>query len=416
MDTAQLDQALVSHDLYANPEKAYEVFRQLHAEDPLHWTDPKGHHPFWAVTKRADLAEVGRRNDVFLSSVQAFLQDDEEMALTMAASGKKTAPIRTIITMDGDEHKAYRGILQGYFMPANIRTKLPQLQDCARKLVDKMEALGGECDFVKDIAVYYPLLFITTLMDLPEEDHDKILRLTMRLMAPKDKQAGEGANIAAASKEFGAYFAGVVADRRANPTEDLASLIANAEVNGEPIGVMEAVSYYIVLATAGHDTTSSTLSCGIHQLLKHPDQFAELRANPKAVPLAVEEMFRFASPVKHFVRTAAQDYELRGKTIREGDALALFFHFANFDPEVYEDPYAFRINRAPNRHIAFGMGAHSCLGQHLARLVIPTFLTEFNERVESIELAGDPKYVASNRISGLSSLPVRYRFRQKAAA
>ena len=103
MDTARLDQALVSHDLYANPEKAYEVFRQLHAEDPLHWTDPKGHHPFWAVTKHADLAEVGRRNVVFLSSVQAFLQDDEEMALTMAASGKKTAPIRTIITMDGDE-------------------------------------------------------------------------------------------------------------------------------------------------------------------------------------------------------------------------------------------------------------------------------------------------------------------------
>ena len=318
--------------------------------------------------------------------------------------------------MDGEEHKKYRGILQGYFMPANIRTKLPLLQECARKLVNRMEAMGGECDFVRDIAVYYPLMFITTLMNIPEEDHDKLLHLTLRLLAPKDEQAGEGANAVQASKEFAGYFAGVLADRRANPTEDLASIIANAEVDGERIGDMEAISYYIVMATAGHDTTSSTLSCGIHQLLKNPDQFAQLRGNPKAAPMAVEEMFRFASPVKHFVRTAAQDYELRGKTIREGDALALLFNFANFDEEVFNDPYSFRIDRAPNRHIAFGMGAHSCLGQHLARLVIPTFLTEFNQRVESIELAGEPKYVASNRVSGLASLPVRYRFRKQEAA
>ncbi|MFA7588450.1 MAG: cytochrome P450 [Novosphingobium sp.] len=416
MDIAQLDQALASHDIYANPEEAYAVFRKVHAEDPLHWTQPQGHHPFWAVTKHADLAEIGRRNDIFLNGIQAFLQDDEEMAATMAVAGKKTAPMRTIVTMDGEEHKKYRGILQGYFMPANIRTKLPQLQECARRLVDKMEAMGGECDFVKDIAVYYPLMFITTLMNIPEEDHDKLLNLTLRLLAPKDEQAGEGANSVQASKEFAGYFAGLLADRRVNPTEDLASIIANAEVDGELIGNMEAISYYIVMATAGHDTTSSTLSCGIHQLLQNPDQFAQLRANPKAVPLAVEEMFRFASPVKHFVRTAAQDFELRGKTIREGDALALLFHFANFDEEVFNDPYSFRIDRAPNRHIAFGMGAHSCLGQHLARLVIPTFLAEFNQRVESVELAGEPKHVASNRVSGLASLPVRYRFRKQEAA
>lgn len=417
MNIQELDEALAGHELYGDLSDIYAVAQKLHQEDPLHWVQPKDHPPFWAVTKHADIYEIGRRNDIFLNSDQAFLRDNAELAEIMAATTGKKMPLYTLVNMNDPDHRKYRNIIQNYFMPANIRNTQPVVQACARTMVDKLEAVSGaSCDFVQDIAVWYPLRFMMGLMNIPEKDYAFLLNMTLRLLAPKAEQTRDKAALVQVVRDYFTYFQGVFEDRRAHPTNDISSLIANAEVDGQLIGAREAISHYVILATAGHDTTSSTLAMAMYQLLKHPDQLERLRQNPELMRQAVEEMFRFASPVKHFVRVAAQDYQIRGKTIRKGDTVALFFHLANLDPEVFEEPTAFRMDRNPNKHIAFGMGAHNCLGQHLARLVIPTFFNELFARVDEMEIIGKPELIASNRVSGLGSLPVRFTFKKAQAA
>ena len=209
-------------------------------------------------------------------------------------------------------------------------------------------------------------------------------------------------------KESGTYFMKLLGERRANPGEDLASLIAQSTIDGEPIGDMEGLSYYVILATAGHDTTSSSMGSGLYALLRHPAELAKLRANPQLMSSAVEEMFRFAAPVKHFVRTATEDFVLRGKTIRKGDEAALFYQSANFDEEVFEDAQAFRVDRTPNREISFGFGIHACLGQNLARTTMKVFFAELLRRIDGIEMDGEPEFISTNQVGGLKALNVRF--------
>jgi cytochrome P450 len=205
------------------------------------------------------------------------------------------------------------------------------------------------------------------------------------------------------------YFGALTADRRANPRDDLSTIIANGQIDGEPIGEREAMSYYVIVATAGHDTTSSTASAGLHQLIRNPAEMAKLKNDLSLLPNAVEEMIRWSTPVKHFMRTATEDYTLRGKTIRAGDGLCLHYPSGNRDEEVFEDPFAFRVDRDVKRQVAFGYGAHVCLGMHLARMEIRALFAELLPRLHEIELAGEPRNTRSNFVSGLKTLPVRYR-------
>jgi len=205
------------------------------------------------------------------------------------------------------------------------------------------------------------------------------------------------------------YFGAITADRRKTPRDDVASIIANGMIDGQPIGDREAMSYYIIVATAGHDTTSSTVAGGLLQLMKNPDQMAKLRADMSLVPNFVEESIRWVTPVKHFIRTAVQDYELRGKTIKEGDGLSLLYWSGNRDEEVFEDPFKFRVDRNVSKHVAFGYGVHVCLGMHLARMEIRALFNELLPRLKSIELNGTPKNTLANFVSGLKTLPVTYQ-------
>jgi cytochrome P450 len=188
-------------------------------------------------------------------------------------------------------------------------------------------------------------------------------------------------------------------------------VIANGMIDGQPIGDREAMSYYIIVATAGHDTTSSTASGGLLELIRRPEQMAKLKANPALLPNAVEEMIRWVTPVKHFMRTATEDYSLRGKTIRKGDGLTLFYWSGNRDEEVFDQPFEFRVDRDVKKQVAFGHGVHLCLGMHMARMEIKALFAELLPRLESIELAGEPKNTRANFVSGLKSLPVRYRLK-----
>ena len=204
------------------------------------------------------------------------------------------------------------------------------------------------------------------------------------------------------------YFNEVTASRRANPTEDLASAIANARIDGEPLSDIETVSYYVIIATAGHDTTSATISGGLLALIENPDQLQRLKDNPALMPLATEEMIRWVTPVKEFMRTAAADTEVRGVPIAAGESVLLSYPSANRDEDVFTDPFRFDVGRDPNKHVAFGYGVHFCLGAALARMEVNSFFSELVPRLESVELTGVPEHTATVFVGGLKHLPIRY--------
>jgi hypothetical protein len=205
-----------------------------------------------------------------------------------------------------------------------------------------------------------------------------------------------------------AYFNGVTTSRREHPTEDLASAIANARVDGEPLSDLETVSYYLIIATAGHDTTSATISGGLDALIDNPDQLGRLRDDLGLMPTATEEMIRWVTPVKHFMRTAASDTVVRGTPIAAGESVLLSYVSANRDEDVFDDPFRFDVGREPNKHVAFGYGVHFCMGAALARMEINSFFSELLPRLKSIELSGDPELTATTFVGGLKHLPVRY--------
>jgi hypothetical protein len=321
--------------------------------------------------------------------------------------------------MDAPDHPKFRHLTQSWFMPQNLRRLEARVREIARVSVDKMAAMGGRCDFVNDVALFFPLRVIMEILGVPEADEPRMLKLTQELFGAQDpdtNRSGEAgmdveralAEIQAVLMDFFMYFNAITEARRASPTEDVATVIANAQVDGAPIGAFEAVSYYTIVATAGHDTTSSSTAGGLWGLLQNEDQLARVKADPSLIPGLVDESIRWTTPVKHFMRSATRDCELRGQTIRKGDWLFLAYPSGNRDEEVFEDPFAFRIDRSPNRHLAFGYGAHLCLGQHLAKMEMRIFWEELLARLKSVELAGEPKLTEANFVGGLKHLPIRY--------
>lgn len=396
---------------YADEDRLHAIFTDMRANAPVVWQEPVGYRPFWSVTKYADIVEISRQNEKFLNAPRAVLIDIEEEERVAAFTGGEML-LRTLIHMDNPDHRVYRALTQDWFQPKSLKRLEAGINELAKKYVDRMVELGGECDFVTDVAVWYPLRVIMMILGIPEEDEPLMLKLTQELFGARDpdmKREPISADDMGAIQDFFAYFTKLTEERRANPQDDAASIIANAQIDGKPIGHLEAMSYYIIVATAGHDTTSSATSGGMLALTQDQDQLAKLKADPSLVNSAVDEMIRWTTPVKHFVRTATEDYELRGQQIRAGDALMLHYPSANRDEEVFDDPFSFKVDRSPNKHIAFGYGPHLCLGQYLAKIEMRALYAELIPRLGEIELAGEPALVESQFVSGLKRLPVRYK-------
>ena len=415
-----LDDAIASPETYGDEARIHSLLKELRDTDPLHWTEPEGFRPYWAVTKYADILEIEKLADKFLNEPRSTLmnkQQEADLAGLWGGPDPKTgrvSPFRTLIDMDGADHRAMRGLTQSWFMPPNLKKLDAHVAELATRYVDRMMEKGPECDFVKEVAVYYPLHVIMSILGVPESDEPLMLKLTQELFGGNDpdlKRKDDGATGTNTILDFFMYFNKMTAERRAHPGEDLASVIANGRINGAPMGDLETASYYIIVATAGHDTTSSTIAGGLRALIDNPGERAKLKANPDLLGSAVDEMFRWATPVQHFMRTATEDYELRGKTIHAGEALALIYLSGNRDDEAFADPFAFKVDRENNRHVAFGYGPHVCLGQHLAKLEIKAFFKELLSRLDSIELTGEPKRAQAAFVSGLKTLPVRYKLR-----
>jgi cytochrome P450 len=254
------------------------------------------------------------------------------------------------------------------------------------------------------------------MLGVPRESEPDILRLTNQLFALDDpdlQRAGADRDqvIRDLGLELYQLFDRIIQDRRASPTDDLASLLANATIQGEPMGMMETVGYYLITFTAGHDTTKNALVDGMRAFLEHPDQFERLRRQPELAESAVEEVVRWTSPVNYMKRTAREPYELRGQRIEAGDTVVMFYASANRDEDVFEDPFAFRIDRHPNPHLGFGIGEHFCLGANLARRSQRALWLQLARRMDWAELAGEPEQIHSSFVVGLKSLPVRYRIK-----
>jgi cytochrome P450 len=406
-DIEQAGHVFVDPAAYADEPRFEAATALLRREDPVHLVEGEGFNPFWAITKHADVLDIEAKNHLFLNNPRPVLGT----AADDARRAEQGDMLRTLIHVDDPEHRQLRGVTAEWFLPKNLAKLEGQLAALAKRYVDRMVELGGECDFAKDITMQMPLNVILAIMGLPETDYPRMLKLTQELFgaADEDLRRGDSAeDLIAVVQDFFVYFTQLTEDRRAHPTDDLVSVVANATIDGEPLTMMQTISYYVIAATAGHDTTASAMAGGLHALIEHPDQLARLRADPSLVATAADEMIRWVTPVKHFMRTATADHQVRGRTIRAGESVLLSYPSANRDEEVFDDPFRFDVGRSPNKHLSFGFGVHYCLGAMLARMELKALYTELVPRLRSVELAGDPKLMKTIFVGGLKSLPIRY--------
>ncbi|PZU48013.1 MAG: cytochrome P450 [Sphingomonas sp.] len=424
-----IDDRIVNPEVYTEPHTLLADYATLRRDDPVHWTEPKGYRPFWAITRHADITTVSKANDRFINRERTYLSPIEGEQWIQQMTGD-THLFRTLVDLDDPEHRKLRQITHSWFQPGTVKANLePKVREIAREHVELMKSRGSSLDFVNEVALFYPLRVIMEILGVPREDEPMMLKLTQETFGSLDPDViarsqlltenasfwgGSSGNkqvdLFQLAQVFFQYFGAVIADRRANPRDDVATVIANGTIDGQPIPEKEALSYYVITATAGHDTTSTSAAGGFCELARNPAAFAKLKADPSLIPLFVEESIRWTTPVKHFMRTAAEDTILGGKTIRKGDGLALFYLSGNRDEAVFDEPDVFKVDRNPNRHIAFGHGAHLCLGMHLARLELKILFEELLPHLESVELAEEPRLSTANFVNGLKTLPVRVKW------
>ena len=404
-------------DLFTNPQRYADLddwhrsVDALRAKGPVQWVDESamGFTPFWSVIGHEQVMAIERQPELFTNEPNAVLG----RAADIERQRKSGGIIRSLVQMDAPDHPKYRKLTTDWFKPASLKRLQDRLDELSREVVDRMERHGGTCDFSSDVAVWYPLQVILAILGLPEGDYARMLKLTQELFGASDDDLGRGTgsmdDLLAVIMDFYQYFMALTVERRGSPGDDLASLIANGRIDGEALPDIETVSYYIIVATAGHDTTASAMTGGLQALIENPAQLERLKREPELIPNAVDEMIRFVSPVRHFMRTAQADTEVAGVKIAKGDWLYLSYLAANRDPAVFEEPNRFDVAR-PNadRHLAFGFGAHFCLGAQLARMELRTVVRDLLPRLATIELAGVPKSMKTTFVGGPKSLPIRY--------
>ncbi|SMC57445.1 cytochrome P450 [Novosphingobium sp. B1] len=383
------------------------------------------HEPFWLISGFDAAMKVSKDNATFLNNPKSavFTLRVGDM-LARSITGGSPHLVESLVAMDAPKHPKLRRLTQEWFMPKNLSRLDAEIRKIANEAIDRMLAAGdgreGEGDFMSLVAAPYPLHVVMQILGVPPEDEAKMLFLTQQMFGGQDEDMNKSglkdlppeqisAIVAGAVAEFERYFASLAAERRNNPGEDVATVIANAMIDGEPMSDRDTAGYYIIVASAGHDTTSASSSGAALALARDPDLFARAKADRSLLPGIVEEAIRWTTPVQHFMRTAAADVELAGQQIAKDDWLMINYVAANHDPAQFPNPRAFEATRPANRHLAFGAGSHQCLGLHLARLEMRILLDVLLDRVESLELAGEPRRVNSTFVGGFKQLPLRWK-------
>jgi cholest-4-en-3-one 26-monooxygenase len=316
--------------------------------------------------------------------------------------------------MDPPDHGKYRNVTSKQFTPRVVSGMREKAERITRDVLDEA-ATRGEGDFVRDVSAPITIAVIAEMLGVPASDRGRLFRLSNELIAPEDpefQRADDTTNtLEAAQIELFQYIDAKSRDRRAKPQDDIVSVVANGAVNGASLGAVELLSYYLLLVVAGNATTRNAMTGGMIAFLDCPAQWQALRREAGMLDLAVEEIVRWVTPVIQFCRTPMRDYTLRGKTIRAGQNACLLYPSANRDEEVFADGDVFRIDRNPNRHIAFGVGEHVCLGAHLARLELHCAFAALRERLVSAELTGPVERARSSFVGGIKRAPMRWEIR-----
>ncbi len=415
---ADLAATIVDPKAYADGS-IYEAYKWLRANDPFGLIEVEGYSPFRAITRHADIMAISRMNEQLYNGPNPVLNTKLGYQKSLEFTGGKPVTL-SLIQMDQPMHEQYRSLTAAWFQPGNLKALEPRIRALAKAAVDRMAASGGRCDFVNEIALHYPLLVIMEILGLPEADEPLMLKLTQEMFGATDpdlnESGGSSFNIKSEDQqidmrsmmEMFAYFNKVTEDRRANPTGDLASVIANATINGAPLDPQASMGYYVIVATAGHDTTSSSTAGGMWALAENPGEFAKLKADLSLIPAFVDEAIRWTTPVKHFMRRAEVACEVNGQKFAKDDWMMLCYASASRDEAVFDEPDTFRVDRKPNRHIAFGYGAHLCLGQWLARIEMRILFEELLPRLKSVELDGTPAMSSAVFVNGPKRLPIRF--------
>jgi cholest-4-en-3-one 26-monooxygenase len=403
---------LIDPDLYARDGYPHETWTRLRNTAPAYYFEGPD-YPFWALTRHADIVHVSRHPKLF-SNRPRF-----QIAVGADFGSDDAREPETMIHMDPPKHQQYREILARRFTPRAMRAIENDIAAIARDIVDELAAEGteGECDFVERIAGPLPLAAIAWMLDLPRADWPQLYSWANAVVGatdPEYQRPGETAHETRlrASTELYAYFGELTSDRARSQRDDLVSVLARAQIDGERLATHELVSYCLLLVAAGAETTRNGLSGGLLGFFEEPDQWRDLRENPSLATDATEEVLRWSTPVIQMARTPTEDVEIGGQRIRKGETIALFYGSANRDERVFANPFRFDIHRHPNPHLALGVGEHYCLGANLARLELRVMLAELVGRFEEIESAGPVVRLRSSATGGVKSLPVRYRLRR----
>ena len=397
VDLASVD--LMSMEWHADGPP-HELFARLRAEDPVHKNPLADGTYCWSVTRHADISAISRDTETF-SSYRAgiFLHPDQVVGLDLTRN--------LLLYMDPPQHTKYRLILQKAFTPHTVAALEDAVRTRVTKTIDKVIE-NGSCDFAHDIAVPIPLGVLTELMGVPDEDIPQFFEWTEKI--EEASRSAEPAAAAGVFIEMAGFLHAQIERQAAEGNDDsLVMKLRNAEVDGEKLTDPEILVFFGLLAFAGNDTTRNTCATGMHALLEHPDQLAELRADPSLIPAAVEEILRYTSVVQWFNRTATKDTEIAGQPIAEGDRVVMWYTSASRDEDVFEDPQRFDIHRKKPDHKAFGGGGrHFCLGAGLARLELKVIFEEVLRRMDDLEIAGEIERLPSHWAHGLVHMPVTF--------
>jgi cytochrome P450/glutathione S-transferase len=396
---------------WANSKKMDELFVRMRKECPVCLVEPKRFRPFWILTKFADMVEVDSKPDIFIHSPAILLLPVPIENAFIAKYGVPYPP-RIMTSMDTAEHVAYAAFLRDWLGRDRILKEKEKIIKIANKYINEMISRGGECDFVNTVSNPYILRVLLGMLGIPESDDEHFGKIISRFHAPTDPDvflANDGTIFVGDSLDkMYIYFKGLIEDRMLNPRDDLISKVANMKINGEPASELDKISLIEIILVAGQETSSVVLSGLFLVLAEHPELLKQLKENPSLIPSAIEEMIRWTSPLKTFMRTATVDYELRGQKIKAGDRLLLCFQSACKDEEYVDDPFTIRFDRKVNRHLAFGSGPYQCAGQHLARLNLITMVELLIPRLTSLKVNGPYRYYHSLFTSGLIKLPVQF--------
>ena len=382
------------------------VFRRLRAEDPFHWYEPCR---FWAVTKYADVQAVSQRPRQFSSERGTQLFEMVRRARGEAPLGAigavMDASAPSIIRMDPPRHNRHRKLVMGAFTPRRIDALEPRVREIAKRSLDAIDP-SGPVDFVEQVAIPLPMYVIAEMLGVSSDDYGDFRRWSDAMIeVGGGDMTPQNAGVVA---ELLQYLLRVAEQRRREPQDDLVSIVVGAEIDGERLTDAEVGMFCLTLLVAGNETTRNLVSGGALALMRNPEQREKLLADPGLLPNAIEEMLRFVSPVRNFARTATEDTSLRGKQIRAGDPLVLFYSSANRDEEVFgADSDRFDVARpSARRQVAFGFGEHLCLGASLARLEAQVMFEELFARWPRFALAGEPEPLPSSLMNGLVRMPV----------